>query len=168
VHGSSKTDPKTSYINILSHIFQVVYTLHGFGSLRECYTASMDIQASFSGLSVDNIAKAKEFYVDVLGCKLTSEAMGLELELPGGNRHFIYEKADHEPATFTVLNFVVSDIDAAADSLIEKGVTLERYDLGNGAEQDDKGILRGRAADMGPDIAWFKDPAGNVLSILQD
>jgi len=128
----------------------------------------MNIVATFSGFSVDNIAKAKEFYLNTLGCKLTSEAMGLELELPGGQRHFIYEKPDHEPASFTVLNFVVSDIDAAVSELTEKGVVFEHYELGNGAEQDEKEILRGRAANMGPDIAWFKDPAGNVLAILQD
>ena len=81
---------------------------------------------------------------------------------------FIYEKPDHVPATFTVLNFVVADIDAAVDQLSGKGITFEHYDLGNGAVQDEKGILRGLAASMGPDIAWFKDPAGNILSILQD
>lgn len=128
----------------------------------------MNIVATFSGFSVDNIAKAKEFYVDTLGCTIVSEAMGLELELPGGSKHFIYEKPDHQPATFTVLNFVVSDVDEAVSTLAAKGVTFEQYDLGNSAEQDEKGILRGRAANMGPDIAWFKDPAGNILAILQD
>jgi catechol 2,3-dioxygenase-like lactoylglutathione lyase family enzyme len=123
---------------------------------------------TFSGFSTSNLTEARAFYIDVLGCTLHDDTMGLDLVLPGGSRHFIYEKPDHEPATFTVLNFVVEDIDATVEALAAKSVTFERYDLGNGAEQDDKGILRGRAADMGPDIAWFKDPAGNILSILQN
>lgn len=123
---------------------------------------------TFSGFSVDDITKARAFYIDTLGFKLLDDTMGLDLELPGGARHFIYEKLDHQPATFTTLNFVVEDIDATVDELTAMGITFDRYDLGNGAEQDEKGILRGKAADMGPDIAWFKDPAGNVLSILQN
>lgn len=126
------------------------------------------VLATFSGFSVNNLAKAKEFYTVTLGLELIDEAMGLSLQLPGGGRVFIYEKADHQPATFTVLNFVVDNIDAALDDLENAGITFEQYELGNGAEQDDRGVLRGLAANMGPDIAWFKDPAGNVLSILQD
>ena len=127
----------------------------------------INTNATFSGFSVDNIKVARDFYVDKLGLKLLDEKMGLDLELPGGSRLFIYEKPDHQPATFTVLNFVVSNIDEAVDDLAGKAIATETYDLGNGAVQDSKGILRGLAADMGPDIAWFKDPAGNVLAVLQ-
>ncbi len=123
---------------------------------------------TFSGFSVDDIAAAKQFYVETLGLGQKDSAMGLELSLPGGGRVFIYQKDDHQPATFTVLNFVVENIDEAVEELKNKDVNFEKYDLGNGAEQDEKGILRGVAAGMGPDIAWFKDPAGNVLSVLQE
>jgi predicted enzyme related to lactoylglutathione lyase len=126
----------------------------------------VDFKASFSGFSVDDIAKAKQFYVETLGLTLKNEDMGLTFSLPGGGEHFIYEKDDHTPAQFTVLNFVVDDIDAAVDALTKKGVQFEQYKLGF-AEQDEKGVLRGKAANMGPDIAWFKDPAGNTLAILQ-
>lgn len=122
--------------------------------------------AAFSGLSVDNQDKAKEFYTQVLGLELGDESMGLELRLPNGGSVFIYEKPDHQPATFTVLNFVVEDIDAAVDELAQKQVTFERYDNMPG-KQDDKAIMRGLAAHQGPDIAWFKDPAGNILAVLQ-
>lgn len=123
---------------------------------------------AFSGFSVDSLPKARQFYVETLGLKLVDDTMGLDLELPLGSRLFVYEKPDHIPATFTVLNFVVENIDDAMTALQEKGVTFERYDnLGPGVEQDENGVLRGLAAGMGPDIAWFKDPAGNVLAVLQ-
>lgn len=124
--------------------------------------------ASFSGFSCDDISAARAFYVDVLGLRLIDDTMGLNLELPGGGRHFVYEKPDHTPAGFTVLNFVVDDIEATVKDLADKGVVFERYDLGHGITQDELGILRGLSVNMGPDIAWFKDPAGNVLSVLQD
>ena len=79
----------------------------------------------------------------------------------------MYEKENHEPATFTVLNLPVNDINAAVDELVSKGVVMERYDNMPG-DQDDRGVMRGKAADMGPDIAWFKDPAGNILSVIED
>jgi predicted enzyme related to lactoylglutathione lyase len=123
--------------------------------------------SAFSGLSVDNIEKAKEFYVDTLALKLRDDTMGLQLELPGGGQLFIYQKDDHTPATFTVLNFVVEDINATVDHLVEHGINFERYDNMPGS-QDEKGILRGKAAQQGPDIAWFKDPAGNILAILEE
>lgn len=126
-----------------------------------------NVVATFSGVSVDDLTAARAFYVDTLGLSVKDEKMGLDLELPGGARFFVYEKADHAPATFTVLNFVVDDIDAAVADLADKGVTLEHYDLGQGIVQDDKGILRGLSAGMGPDIAWFTDPAGNILAVLQ-
>lgn len=122
---------------------------------------------TFSGFSVNSIAQARDFYIDKLGLTLASEDMGLDITLPGGAKLFIYEKPDHQPATFTVLNFVVGDIDEALASLQDKGIAFEHYDMGD-MKQDEKGVLRGRSANMGPDIAWFKDPAGNVLSILQE
>ena len=124
-------------------------------------------QAAFSGFTVDDLAKAKEFYTQTLGLTLADEAMGLQLELPGGGRLFIYSKDDHQPATFTVLNFVVENIDEAVDELAGQGIVFEHYD-NMPAAPDEKGILRGLSAGQGPDIAWFKDPAGNILSVLQD
>lgn len=121
---------------------------------------------SFSGVSVDNLQKAKEFYTNVLSLSVKSEEMGLTFDLPGGGSLYVYEKSDHVPATFTVLNFAVENINDSVDLLVEKGVVFERYDS-MPAPQDERGVLRGLAAGMGPDIAWFKDPAGNVLSVLQ-
>ncbi len=121
---------------------------------------------TFSGYSVNDIATAGEFYATVLGIRAEQNAMGLQLFLK--EQHvFIYEKRDHQPATFTVLNFIVEDIDKAVEALIKADVTLERYDT-LPAKQDDQGVLRGLAAGMGPDITWFKDPAGNILSVLQE
>ncbi len=127
----------------------------------------MNAVASFSGFSVKSIAETKGFYADILGLNLTDETMGLNFDMPGGGKFFIYEKPDHKPAEFTILNFVVSDINQAVDELVGKGVVFERYD-NMPAEQDERGILRGLAANQGPDIAWFKDPAGNILSVIQD
>lgn len=93
--------------------------------------------------------------------------MGLQLNTTGNNPIFIYQKDDHEPASFTILNFPVENIDEAVDGLVARGVTFERYE-GFPFEQDEKGIAHGKAANMGPDIAWFKDPAGNVLAVLSD
>jgi catechol 2,3-dioxygenase-like lactoylglutathione lyase family enzyme len=121
-------------------------------------------RAAFSGLSVDDQAKAKEFYSQVLGLHLTDETMGLDYGLPGGGHLFIYQKSNHQPATYTALNFVVDDVTAAVDELLKAGVRFEQYpDI----HQDEKGIAHGIAANMGPDIAWFKDPAGNILAVLQ-
>jgi catechol 2,3-dioxygenase-like lactoylglutathione lyase family enzyme len=119
----------------------------------------------FPGFSVVSLAEAREFYGMVLGLECSEDAMGLTLKLANGTEVFVYEKPDHVPAVFTILNFPVDDIDAVVDHLQTEGVTLERYDLGE-AKQDDKGILRGKAAHMGPDIAWLKDPSGNTLSVL--
>jgi catechol 2,3-dioxygenase-like lactoylglutathione lyase family enzyme len=123
--------------------------------------------SAFSGFSVNDAAAALAFYGDTLGCTIEDTGMGLQLKFPNGHSVFIYEKADHQPATFTVLNFPVDDINAAIDSLTEKGITMERYD-GMPAAQDERGVLRGKTAGMGPDIAWFKDPAGNVLAVLEN
>ena len=116
---------------------------------------------AFSGFSVDDLQKAREFYGEALGLK-TSEQYGLMTLLLAGDRPtLVYPKADHTPATYTILNFPVDDIDKAVDELAARGLRFERYD---GLDQDEKGIARGE----GPYIAWFKDPAGNVLSVLQE
>jgi len=124
--------------------------------------------SSFSGISVDNIEKARVFYADTLELILKDDRMGLLFELPGGGQLFMYEKASHQPADFTVLNFVVENINETVDHLIhEHGIIFERYE-NLPASQDERGILRGKAVGQGPDIAWFTDPAGNVLSIIED
>lgn len=123
---------------------------------------------AFNSFSVDDIKKAKKFYGETLGLKVTDGAMDtLALHLTGSTRIMIYPKPNHEPATFTILNFPVEDIDAAIDTLKDKGVKFIHYDDDN-LPQDEKGVLRGLSAGMGPDIAWFEDPAGNVLSVLQE
>jgi predicted enzyme related to lactoylglutathione lyase len=123
-------------------------------------------KAAFSGFSVNDLAKAKTFYAETLGLQVDPDGVGVRLKLPSGGTVFAYPKADHQPATFTILNLVVDDIDAAVDELTRRGVRFEHYD--NGATTDGKGILRGRAQNRGPDIAWFKDPAGNFLSVIQN
>jgi len=122
-------------------------------------------KSAFSGFSVNDLAKAKAFYAGTLGLKVDDEGVGLRLHLPGGGTVFAYPKDDHRPATFTILNFVVENIDEAVDELTNRGVQFEHYE--EGPKTDEKGILRGRALQMGPDIAWFKDPAGNTLAVLQ-
>jgi catechol 2,3-dioxygenase-like lactoylglutathione lyase family enzyme len=117
---------------------------------------------AFSGFSVDDVAKAKEFYGGTLGLRV-SEADGmLTLHLAGDRPTLVYPKPDHRPASFTILNFPVDDIEAAVDQLTARGVRFERYE-GTEIETDQKGIFRGG----GPLIAWFRDPAGNVLSVIQ-
>jgi len=123
---------------------------------------------TFTSFSVDNIKKAKEFYGNTLGIKLHEEGdMGFRLNLEGGTTIFVYPKNDHKPATFTILNFVVEDVDEAMDELSSKGVRFHHYD-NDTLKQDEKGIHRGLRLGKGPDIAWFEDPAGNILSVLQD
>ncbi|MGH2712061.1 MAG: VOC family protein [Actinomycetota bacterium] len=122
---------------------------------------------AFSGFSVDDIGIAKKFYGETLGLEVTDEPSGLALHMPGSRPIFVYPKPNHEPATFTILNFPVDDIDAAVDELTSLGVTFERYDGMEGIQQDEKGIARPENPDWGPPIAWFKDPAGNVLSVLE-
>lgn len=123
--------------------------------------------SAYSGLSVKDTDEAKKFYSEILGLTVKVGEMGLTLELPGGASVFVYPKENHEPATYTVLNLVVDDIDEALDALVEKGVEFEHYNMPE-FEQDEKGIARGLAAHMGPDIAWFQDPSGNIFSILQE
>ena len=122
---------------------------------------------AFSGFSVDDQAKAKEFYGKKLGLKVDEDQMGLTLHLGSGAEIFVYPKEDHQPATFTILNFVVSNIDDTIDKLVAAGIKMEHYD-NMPAPLDKKGVLRGLAAGQGPDIAWFTDPAGNVLAVLQN
>lgn len=116
---------------------------------------------AFSGFSVDDIPRAKQFYGETLGLSVTEEYGLLTLHIAGDRPTIVYPKPDHVPATFTILNFPVDDIDGAVEELTARGVRLERYD---GMTQDEKGVMR----EEGPYIAWFKDPAGNVLSVLQE
>ena len=116
---------------------------------------------TFSSYSVDDVSRAKAFYADTLGLETSEEMGGLGLRL-GGGEAYLYPKDDHQPATFTVLNFRVDDIDAAVDELTEKGVAFEQY--GGAIATDERGIARDSG---GPAIAWFKDPAGNILSVVQ-
>ena len=117
---------------------------------------------AFSGFSVDDIARAKEFYGDTLGLRVSEENGLLTLHLAGERDTLVYPKPDHTPATFTVLNFPVADIEKTVDDLTSRGIELERYE-GTDIATDEKGIFRGG----GPLIAWFKDPAGNILAVLQ-
>lgn len=127
-----------------------------------------NFKSTFSGYSVDDLQKAKSFYRDMLGIPIREERdMGFALLLEGGNQPFIYPKPTHQPATFTVLNFVVENIDTTIESLETKGISFIHYESEN-LPQDEKGVLRGLKEKMGPDIAWFEDPAGNVLSVLQE
>ncbi|MEV4618088.1 VOC family protein [Asanoa sp. NPDC049573] len=115
----------------------------------------------FSGFSVDDIPAAKRFYGDTLGMPVSEVNGMLMIDIGAGAEVLVYPKANHQPATFTILNFPVADIVSAVDDLAGRGITFERYE---GMPHDEKGIVRGN----GPDIAWFTDPAGNVLSVLSD
>jgi catechol 2,3-dioxygenase-like lactoylglutathione lyase family enzyme len=115
---------------------------------------------AFSGFSVDDVPEARKFYGGTLGLRVSKEYGMLSLHIAGERDILVYPKPDHTPATFTILNFPVDDIEKTVDELAERGVRFERYDDSN---TDEKGIYRGQ----GPLIAWFKDPAGNILSVLQ-
>jgi catechol 2,3-dioxygenase-like lactoylglutathione lyase family enzyme len=119
---------------------------------------------AFSGFAVNDVDEAKRFYSETLGLKVTEESEDqglLGLHIGGDSVVLVYPKPDHAPANYTILNFPVDDVDTAVDELSARGVSFERYD---GFPQDEKGIMRGQ----GPDIAWFRDPAGNVLSVLKE
>jgi catechol 2,3-dioxygenase-like lactoylglutathione lyase family enzyme len=116
---------------------------------------------AFSGFSTNDIPAAKEFYGSTLGLDVSEENGMLTLKFPGGQTVLIYPKDDHQPATYTCLNFEVEDVDDAVDRLAGAGITFEHY--GEGAGQDERGIVR----EYGPPIAWFKDPAGNILSVIE-
>ncbi|HEY3025475.1 MAG TPA: VOC family protein [Pyrinomonadaceae bacterium] len=120
---------------------------------------------AFSGFSVNDLQKAKEFYGQTLGLEVSETPEGLALKIAGGGQVFIYPKPNHEPATFTILNFPVDDIDEAVDQLIKLGVRFEHYE--GEMKTDAKGIFRGADRGQGPNIAWFKDPAGNILSVIE-
>ena len=117
---------------------------------------------AFSGFSVDDIHKAKAFYGELLGLKIAEEGDSLRLQFDDGTQVFVYPKGNHTPATYTMLNFTVEDIDKAVQELKDKGVEFEHYP---GTDTGEDGISR---AERGPKIAWFKDPAGNILSVLED
>jgi catechol 2,3-dioxygenase-like lactoylglutathione lyase family enzyme len=118
---------------------------------------------AFSGFAVDDLGKAREFYGETLGLEVTVEEMGLlTLHLAGDRPTIVYPKPDFEPATYTILNFPVDDIDSVVDELIDRGVAFELYE---GFDQDERGVSRN---EYGPPIAWFRDPAGNILSVLED
>jgi len=116
---------------------------------------------AFSGFAVGDLQAAEKFYGEILGIAIPERGGLLTLHLAGGRDTLVYPKPGHVPADYTILNFPVDDIDAAVDDLAARGVTFERYD---GLAQDEKGISRGH----GPDIAWFRDPAGNILAVLQE
>ncbi len=121
---------------------------------------------AFAGFAVPDIEAAHRFYRETLGLEVTVEGMGqLSLDLPGGGWVLVYPKPDHVPATYTVLNLEVADIDAAVDELTARGVAFTRYP---GFAHDDRGIVRGIEAGQGPDIAWCTDPAGNIIAVLQN
>jgi catechol 2,3-dioxygenase-like lactoylglutathione lyase family enzyme len=148
----------------------LLYTVHAnysISNIEDTKEISMfkDTKA-FSGFSVDDIPKAKDFYNRLLGIEVSNEMGGLLLHIAGSNPIFVYPKADHTPATFTILNFPVKNIDSAAEELKALGIEFEHYD-GEYIKTDEHGIARGEK-DMGPSIAWFKDPAGNILSVLEE
>ena len=120
---------------------------------------------AFSGFATDDLERAREFYAETLGIEVAPDEMGfLTLKLAGDRPTLIYPKPDFVPATYTILNFEVDDIDAAVDELTARGVELERYEE---FDQDERGRARGRSSGQGPDVAWFKDPAGNILAVMQ-
>jgi predicted enzyme related to lactoylglutathione lyase len=123
----------------------------------------MKVLNTFSSFSVTDVPAAKKFYGETLGLDVKDGAMGfLEIDVPGGGHVTCYPKPDHQPATFTVLNLIVPNIDEAVDELNGKGVTMEQYDFGE-TKTDARGVMR----DEGPPIAWFKDPSGNVISVIE-
>jgi catechol 2,3-dioxygenase-like lactoylglutathione lyase family enzyme len=125
---------------------------------------------AFSGFAVEDLTKAQQFYGETLGLKteVIDEENGLmTLHLAGDRPTLIYQQQGTTPASYTILNFPVDDVDEAVDELGKRGISFERYE-GFPFEQDEKGIARGLAAGQGPDVAWFKDPTGNVLSVLQE
>ena len=118
---------------------------------------------AFSGFAVPDIAEARAFYGDTLGIDVTEENGMLTLHLAGGRDTLVYPKPDHVPATYTILNFPVDDVEAAVDELTTRGVVFEKYE-GTPAETDAKGVFRGG----GPLIAWFTDPSGNIMSVIEN
>lgn len=123
----------------------------------------LTVTGAISGFSVNDLEAAREFYETTLGLTVTDGGMGnLAIVLPTGAVVLVYPKPNHEPATYTILNFQVADIDVAVDELTAAGVEMLIYDIAGGPKTDARGVVRG----WGPDIAWFTDPAGNILSVL--
>ena len=122
---------------------------------------------AYSGFSTNDIPKTKDFYGRVLGLEVSEDYGMLRIRLGSGATVIVYPKADHTPASYTMLNFPVQDVDAAVRDLVSQGVVMEQYN-NKDMPQDANGVLRGIKVGMGPDIAWFKDPAGNILSVLQE
>jgi catechol 2,3-dioxygenase-like lactoylglutathione lyase family enzyme len=125
----------------------------------------LNIQSTFSGFSVNDINTAKDFYGKVLGLELEDKVGGTSIHLPGGAIAWMYQKDDHQPAAYTMLDLVVDNIDEAYKAMVGAGVEFERY---TGTPQDGKGIMHGKEHNMGPNIAWFRDPAGNILAVLEN
>lgn len=149
----SQHDVETAYA-----VFDIPSDRRPHGAPEDKESTMFEHTRAFSGFSVDDIPKAKQFYGETLGLRVSEENGMLTLHIAGDRDTLIYPKEGHTPATFTILNFPVDDIDAAVDQLAGRGIRFETLD-----GVDDKGVLRGR----GPSIAWFKDPAGNFLSVLQ-
>jgi predicted enzyme related to lactoylglutathione lyase len=151
---ATAVDPDGNYVQIIQ--------LHpGHGPSASGGSGTLDAAPAFGGFSVDDLAAAREFYAGVLGLRVSEADGALTLHLPGGRDVLVYPKPSHAPASFTILNFPVPDIDAAVRDLAARGVRFERY---AGFTQDAQGIQRDPD---GPPIAWFTDPAGNVLAVLQ-
>ncbi len=127
----------------------------------------MNIHGAFSGYSARDMSVMKPFYSEVLELNVEESMGGIHLSFASGQSVFIYPKEGHEPATYTVLNLVVDDINQNIDELMAKGVVFERYE-GMPGEQDERGVLRGKDAGMGPNIAWFKDPSDNILALVEE
>lgn len=121
---------------------------------------------AFSSFSVNDLKQAKEFYGQTLGLEVSETKEGLGLKLAGGGEVFLYPKPDHQPASFTVLNFAVDNIDEGVAQLKQRGVSFEHYE--GEIKTDENGIHRSTGDGGGPNIAWFKDPAGNILSVLEE
>ena len=127
----------------------------------------VQISDAFPGFSVHDVDAARTFYGEALGLEVGDSMGGLSLTLPSGQGIFVYPKDDHEPASFTILNFEVPDIGQAVDELNAAGVVTKIYTDPHSFGTDERGIAWGSKSGMGPDIAWFRDPSGNVLSLIQ-
>lgn len=127
----------------------------------------MNINGGYGGFSVKDLDEARKFYTETLGLTISNDEMGLMLELPSGSKIFIYPKENHEPATYTVLNLLVPDIKEAVAALKEKGIDCEQYDF-EMFKTDEDGIVWGMKSGDGPNIAWLKDPSGNILSLIEN
>lgn len=123
-------------------------------------------KTALNAFSAKDLDAIKQFYTEVLDLEVKDSPAGIEIQLPGGAKLMAYQSDKNQPAAYTMLNFFVDDIDEAVDTLVQRGVLFERFE-GMGFPQDEKGIARGLAAHKGPDAAWFKDPQGNILEILQ-